>query len=128
MSVSLKLPANVSPMLTVYTVPSTSTWAFSVVPTLKMSISTTVCPPMVTLEPPVGAGGGEPAGETLGEGVGEGGPVGGAEVAAVSSTWKGSRPVNTRMDLALSLGVGDGVTDAGTTATVSVEPLLPAVA
>src|SRR5207244_866390 len=104
MDTSLKVLAKVSPSLTVYTVPSTSTWAC--VPLLKMSTRTTVCPPEVVLAPPVGVGGGEPAGDTLGVGLGVGEDV--ETGTAPAKGWNGSRPENTRISLGDALGVGRG--------------------
>jgi hypothetical protein len=115
MDSSLKVLANVSPSLTVYTVPSTSTWAR--VPELKTSIRTTVWSPDVVLDPPVGVGGGEPAGDTLGVAAGvEIGDELETGLAPENGFWNGSRPENTRVSVGDALGDGSGeVTAPGTT-------------
>src|SRR6266516_3251438 len=128
-------------------VPSTSTWARA--PELKMSTSTTVCPPDVVLDPPVGVGGGDPAGDTLGVGLGLEAAVGlGVPLAAMvglagvlapvvasgNGFWNGSRPEKTRTSPGEEPGEGCGggeTTAPGTPpdpscSAESGEPFVPA--
>src|SRR5581483_2343575 len=104
---SLKLSSKVSPSLTVYTVPSTSTCAL--VPPAKMSSSTTVCPPIVVLWPPLGEEGGEEGGLPDGAEVGLTLPLGaGVAVCRIGGIENGSRAPARTTGGSVSRGVGAG--------------------